>query len=289
MLAPAAPASAAGSLAAHGMVYLDSPPSFKQAMFAQASALGASAIRVDVDVSEIEASGWAGFDEDVALARKYRIGVLAVLLGTPRSLQRCAASVPEFFRFRCPETSPRAYARLAGRIVRRAGGAIGAWQVMSEPDNPLMFHGTVRDYGRRLVAVSRAIHRADPGARVVLADLASAGRREYLAKLLRRPGVLGSFDIAALSLRGSVRSVAAAVPKWRRRLSARGFHGRIWVTEHGYPADPAYQWDPKYRGPAPPAAAPASPPAATPPTAPPPTTSVPAATPVSAPATFPSG
>jgi hypothetical protein len=60
--------------------------------------------------------------------------------------------------------------------------------------------------------------------------------------------VRGSFDVAALSLRGSVRTVAAAVPKWRRRLAARGFHGPIWVTEHGYPADPAYQWDPSYRG-----------------------------------------
>jgi hypothetical protein len=171
-----------------------------------------------------------------------------VLLGTPRSLQRCPRSVPQFFRFRCPETDPRRYARHVAAIVRRAHGAIRAWQVMSEPDNPLMFHGTVRDYARRLVATAGAIHRADAHSRVVLADLASDGRREYLARLLRRPGARGSFDIAALSLRGSVKSVVAAVPKWRRRFSARGFHGRIWITEHGYPADPAYQWDPKYRG-----------------------------------------
>jgi hypothetical protein len=249
LLAPAAPAAGAGSLAAHGMIYLDSPPSFKEAMFAQAADLGASAIRVDVDVSEIvdgDARDWSGLDEDAALARKYHLGVLAVLLGTPSDLQRCDASVPEFFRFRCPAADERRYAAYVGEIVRRAGSAIRWWQVLSEPDNPLMFHGSPADYARRLIASSRAIRAA--GGRVVLADLASDGRRAYLTRLLRRPRVRGSFDIAALSLRGSVRSVVAGAKKLRRRLAAGGFHGPAWVTEHGYPADTTYQWDPDYRG-----------------------------------------
>ncbi len=249
LLAPAAPAAGAGSLAAHGMIYLDSPPSFKEAMFAQAADLGASAVRVDVDVSEIvqgDARDWSGLDEDVALARKYHLGVLAVLLGTPADLQRCDASVPEFFRFRCAATDEHAYAGYVGEIVRHAGSAIRSWEVLSEPDNPLMFHGSLGDYARRLVASSRAIRTG--GGRVVLADLASEDRLAYLARLLRRPGVRGSFDVAAMSLRGSVRSVVAGARKWRRTLAAGGFHGPAWVTEHGYPADTRYQWDPDYRG-----------------------------------------
>jgi hypothetical protein len=249
LLVPAAPAAGTGSLAAHGMIYLDSPPSFKEAMFAQAADLGASAIRVDVDVSAIvhgDARDWSGLDEDVALARKYKLNVLAVLLGTPAGLQRCDASVPEFFRFRCPAIDEGLYAGYVGEIVRRAGGAIQSWQVLSEPDNPLMFHGSLRDYARRLVACSRAI-RAARG-RVVLADLASPHRLPYLRRLLKRPGVRGSFDVAALSLRGSVRSVVAGGRKLRRALAARGFRGPAWVTEHGYPADTRYQWDPDFRG-----------------------------------------
>jgi hypothetical protein len=249
---PAAPAGAAGTLAAHGMVYLDSPPSFKEAMFAQAADLGASAIRVDVDVSEIVrpdgSRWWDGLDEDIALARKYRLEVMGVLIGTPSGLAKCDASVPAFFRFRCVASDERRYAAYVGEIVRRARGAIDDWQVLSEPDNPLMFHGTNAQYARRLVLCSAAIRRANPAARVVLADLASTGRREYMAALLKRRGVVASFDVAALSLRGSVRTVVAAVPKWRTRLRARGFRGPIWVSEHGYPADPAYQWDPAYRG-----------------------------------------
>jgi hypothetical protein len=249
LLAPAAPAAGAGSLAAHGMIYLDSPPSFKEAMFAQAADLGASAIRVDVDVSEIvhgDARDWTGLDEDVALARKYHLGVLGVLLGTPADLQRCDASVPAFFRFRCPATDEDRYAGYVGEIVRRAGSAIGSWQVLSEPDNPLMFHGSLDDYARRLVASSGAIRAG--GGRVVLADLASEDRLAYLGRLLKRPGVSGSFDVAAMSLRGSVRSVVAGARKWRRALAAGGFRGPVWVTEHGYPADTRYQWDPDYRG-----------------------------------------
>src|SRR5262249_47082028 len=163
LLAPAAPAAGAGALAAHGMIYLDSPPSFKEAMFAQAADLGASAIRVDVDVSEIvhgEARDWSGLDEDVALARKYRLRGASARRGTPADLQRCDASVPEFFRFRCPAIDEGRYAAYVGEIVRHAGSAIGAWQVLSEPDNPLMFHGDLADYARRLVASSRAIRTA---------------------------------------------------------------------------------------------------------------------------------
>src|SRR3954452_18328865 len=55
------------------------------------------------------------------------------------------------------------------------------------------------------------------------------------------------------------RSEEAAPParRWRvqkagrgelARLAAGGFHGRAWVTEHGYQADTTYQWDPDYRG-----------------------------------------
>jgi hypothetical protein len=252
LVVPAAPARAAGTLAAHGMVYLDSPASFKEAMFSQAADLGASAIRVDVDVSEIVRPDgtrwWDGLDEDIALARKYHLEVMGVLLGTPSGIARCDASVPDFFRFRCPATSEATYAGYVGEIVRRARGAIDDWQVLSEPDNPLMFHGTVADYGKRLVLSSRAIRAANPAARVVLADLASVNRGVYLARLLDRPGVVGSFDVGALSLRGSVRTVVASVPKWRRRFAAKGFDGPLWVSEHGYPADPAFQWDPAYVG-----------------------------------------
>jgi hypothetical protein len=37
------------------------------------------------------------------------------------------------------------------------------------------------------------------------------------------------------------------VAVWLRFLAGHGFHGPLWVTETGYPADPAWQTDPGYR------------------------------------------
>jgi hypothetical protein len=35
---------------------------------------------------------------------------------------------------------------------------------------------------------------------------------------------------------------------WRDRLAGHGFAGPVWVTEHGYPGDTAFQADPAFRG-----------------------------------------
>jgi hypothetical protein len=72
--------------------------------------------------------------------------------------------------------------------------------------------------------------------------------------MLATPGADAArkFDIAALHLRLRLRNELADLPTyldaWRDLLAANGFRGPVWVTEHGYPADTAFQWDPAYRG-----------------------------------------
>jgi hypothetical protein len=60
------------------------------------------------------------------------------------------------------------------------------------------------------------------------------------------------FDIAAVHLRlrvpGAVTELAGPLRGWRELLGRHGFTGPVWVTEHGYPADPAVQRDPAHRG-----------------------------------------
>jgi hypothetical protein len=75
------------------MLYSNAPPSFKEAMFREAAALGASSIRLDVFVPAIVLGthgerDWRSLDEYVRLARRYRLQVLGVLLGTPGWLER---------------------------------------------------------------------------------------------------------------------------------------------------------------------------------------------------------
>ena len=59
---------------------------------------------------------------------------------------------------------------------------------------------------------------------------------------------LHKFDIANVHLRGPVDAVVRRYGEFRAWLAERGFTGPLWVTEHGYAADPAFQSDPAYRG-----------------------------------------
>ena len=51
-----------------------------------------------------------------------------------------------------------------------------------------------------------------------------------------------------MHLRGPVGGLAHNLTDWRLVLARHGFSGPVWVTEHGYSADPAYQTDPAYVG-----------------------------------------
>src|SRR5215207_10281635 len=89
-----------------------------------------------------------------------------------------------------------------------------------------------------------------PEARVVLGGLQRPDQPEWLERVLATPGAdaIHKFDIASVHLRGPVGPVVNRYSAFRAWLGARGFSGPLWVTEHGYPADPAYQVDPAFTG-----------------------------------------
>src|SRR5512144_555204 len=68
----------ASAIASHAMLYLDSPPAFREAMFREAAATGATSIRVDVFVPLIATDplgtrSWSELDDIARLARLYRL------------------------------------------------------------------------------------------------------------------------------------------------------------------------------------------------------------------------
>ena len=251
---PAAGAQAA-PISSHPSLYACCTPfEMKERIFAESAALGAEFVRVDVQLNDVfendtggpaPAPDWRGLDEVIRLAQRYRVKVLAILLNPPSWISTCRERWPEHVR--CPVTDPAQFGRLAGEIAAHAGTAIDHWEVINEPDGQWAFEGSAEDYARMLVASHSAIKARAPRDQVVFGGVMRPHEPAWLERVLAMPGAARSFSIANVHLRGPVDAVVNRFHEFRGRLAARGFTGPVWVTEHGYPADPAFQTDPAFR------------------------------------------
>jgi hypothetical protein len=234
--AVAAPARGRGQLdgrfgpspiGAHSMLYLNTPFSAMKAMFAQASAMGASDIRLNIEVSSVfpgpgqpsrrpsaltrvqrrtptlelgarrrRPAGnplahpqWTGVDRYIRLARAYHIQVLAVLTSTPGWMARCPRGTRSSAIYRCPP-DPREWGRAVGEIAAHTGGAVQDFEVMNEPDGRWSFLGSPQQYATVLAASYNAIHEVDPTAQVVLGGLMHVGAQgqRWMSAMLATPG-----------------------------------------------------------------------------------------------------
>jgi hypothetical protein len=235
------------------MLQVNDPPSFMEAMFAQAAAMHASAIRLDVAPalifgSQSQPPDFSGLDEVVALAQRYRLRVVADLLTVPTWMAQC--ETPTSNPSRCATGDLASYASVIRQIVARADPVIRDWEVWNEPDTAEFFDGTPRQYALMLRTAHDAIKAIDPSAEVLLGGISAVAGTSWLAQVLATPGAdaVHAFDIANLHERGDLWQLAPDLAGFEQFLAAQGFTGPLWVTEHGYPADPQYQYDPGYTG-----------------------------------------
>ena len=240
------------------MVYACCTPfEMKERIFHEAAALGADFIRVDVqlnDVFERDQGGpapspdWRGLDEVTFLSRRYGVRVLAILLNPPSWISSCPGRWPQHAR--CAAADHGEFGRMAGQIAAHAGPAIDHWEIINEPDGEWAFEGSPEQYGWMLSSAYRAIKARAPGDLVLLGGIMRPHRPEWLERMLATPGAgaARSFDIGNVHLRGSVAAMASRFHEFRGQLARHGFWGPTWVTEQGYPADPAYQTDPAFVG-----------------------------------------
>ena len=233
----ASPAQAA-PISAHAMVHTCCTPTpMKEQVFREASALGADYIRVDVELNGIFAApdaepNWDGLDEVMDLSRRYDLPVLAILLGAPAG------------------AGDQDFGALAGQVAEHANGTIDHWEILNEPDGDWAWDGTAEDYARVLSASYDEIKAEVPGATVVMGGLMRPHDPAWLERVFATPGAdaLHKFDVANVHLRGPVDAVVRRYGEFKSWLAAHGFHGPLWVTEHGYAADPAFQVDRAYVG-----------------------------------------
>jgi hypothetical protein len=101
-----------------------------------------------------------------------------------------------------------------------------------------------------LRAAHDAIKAVDPADDVLLGGISGPAGAGWLAQVFATPGAdaAQAFDIANVHERGDLWSLAGDLAAWHRFFTGAGFTGPLWVTEHGYPSDPAYQYDPGYVG-----------------------------------------
>jgi hypothetical protein len=238
----------------HSMLYVDDPFGAKEAMFKQAAALGASTIRLDVALSGVfpDPTGppdWSGIDQYMLLARRYHLRVLADLLATPSYMVHCETPAQTAISYRCPPADPAAWGHDAGLIAAHTRGVINYFEIINEPDGGWAFYGSPQQYAHILSASYDAIHAADPSAQVALGGLMNITSHTWISQVFNAPGTdaIHKFDIANIHVRTQATQAAPTVARWRRYFARRGFHGPLWVTETGYPADPAWQTDPGYQ------------------------------------------
>jgi hypothetical protein len=250
------PAAQAAPISSHAMVYsCCTPPELAERIFAEAAATGSEYVRVDVQMTDVfEKEGgrpaaepdWSGLDRITELARRHRLKVLGILLNPPSWLTSCPTRFPHHVR--CPAEDATEFGRLAGEIAAHAGAAVDHWEILNEPDGDWAFEGSPEEYAHMLVAARTGIAARAPADRIVLGGMMSPQEPEWLERVLAVPGAAQSFDIANVHLRGSVAGVVNRYLEVRARLAQHGFAGPLWVTEHGYAAEPAFQSDPFYRG-----------------------------------------
>ncbi|HEX6651151.1 MAG TPA: hypothetical protein VF072_00290 [Thermoleophilaceae bacterium] len=237
-LAMAAPAHASAPISAHAMVHTCCTPKAEQErIFGEAADLGAEYIRVDVELSGIfKAPGddpdWSALDEVMELSKQHHLRVLAILI------------VPHDY------TNADEFGLRSGEVAEHAGDAITHWEILNEPDGDWAWGGTAEEYARMLSAAHDAIKAKAPGDQIVLGGLMKPHEPGWLQRVFDTPGAdaLHKFDIANIHMRGPLDAVLRRYGEFKALVARAGFSGPLWVTELGYPADPAYQSDPTYSG-----------------------------------------
>ena len=147
-----------------------------------------------------------------------------------------------------PPRDPATYAAFLRTLVARYGprgsfwsadpglprDPVRHWQIWNEPNIPINFVG-VRSwpgtYARLLRAAYPAVHRADAGAKVVMAGLANFSWRDLSRAY--RAGVRGSFDVAAVHPFSGRPSNSVKITRLNRDVMNRNGDRRkpIWLTE----------------------------------------------------------
>jgi hypothetical protein len=248
LVAPSSALAASGTygerLGAHSMVYLNSPPAEQETAFRMTAAAGLRFMRMDFNLTQVytlAGEDFSAVDRVNELAARYDVELLGVVITTPWTIAACDRCAP------APEHEGT-WRRMVARVAQRATN-VRFWELGNEPDNGFGFTGPPADYARWAGIAAEAIRAVRPDARISISGFARLDAA-YIGAALHDAAhpLLGRIDIAAIHLRGSLRRVRVNLGRAVRLYRRAGFTGPLWVTETGYPSDPAWQPQAGFQG-----------------------------------------
>jgi hypothetical protein len=252
-----APPAEAAPYSSHSQIYsCCTSPAAADAMFSEAKQSGAAYIRLDVDMQTVFRAGpgspdWAELDSLAALSRRYGLPILGTLLGAPDPAPACTAAPADRDRI-CPPADPAEWGSEAGQVAARYAGTIDHLEIWNEPDGQWAFAGGPADYARLLASAYDWIKAMAPNASVVLGGTMNPDvpGTTWLDQVFRTPGANAAwkFDIASIHVRDGIPTMIGQMANRQAFLRGWGRFVPMWVTEHGYSGDPAFQRDPAFQG-----------------------------------------
>lgn len=232
------------SYGTHGFIFTGFSKENKIYLFDGAKRSNKKIIRFDFFLSEITPTegvfNFEKVDENISLASERDLKIL----GTIHQTSPWMVDLNQEGRYRGPilEDKLPSYREAVKKIVTHYPQVV-FWEIWNEPD--LSFGGTTSDYARMLSVAYTAIKEANPKAQVLIGGVTTAALDNgWLQKVLQDSVYPGknSYDVANIHIRGSMSNLANLTKK---ALDVYEQYGKqdapLWVTEHGYPADPALQ------------------------------------------------
>ena len=262
LLATAAPADASRKIPRgfFGVIYAGEIESSSQAVQQKAwdrlTRAGVESVRIVFNWGLTERSpgnyDWARIDSAVRFASRRRIQLLPTVLYAPPWARKYVDIIPS------PPRDPAEYARFLKTLIARYGPdgvfwkqnpaipkrPIRTWQIWNEIELKFQWYrtgnwnaGHAKGYAKLLQAAYRAVHQADPEAKVVLSALA-IDSWIVLEKLYNWAPIEGYFDIAALQpMAGDPAFLPTLVKRFRNTLNRHGDDKiPIYGTELAQPA-----------------------------------------------------
>lgn len=211
---------------------------------------------------------WSHFDNGVRLAAEHGMRVFPFVWGSPEWIAAEPRTEPVDKRW-----AARAWASFLRQAVRRYGAGghfwwrnpdlpylpIEAWEIWNEQNIVSFGHADPERFARLLRVSGRVVHRADPGAKVILGGLfgrplqvpPNAAPGDFLARVYRAGGVRRHLDGVGLHpYVAEAKAMRSQIRNLRRVMRRHGdAAAQIYLTELGWGSD-SYQtrWERGLRG-----------------------------------------